>query len=320
MQTEKEEQHPELGNLQEEFDQADGETPLPEGYKEEMLKAILAKTQRTKRGKMIRLTGVLSAAAAVVLLVGVGWLLRERRDGRQTRVTEGNRIAMRARWLTRSNDETRQETWTMPDGSTVILYPSSKIQYREDFGHYNKREVRVSGEAFFEVVKNPTAPFMVYADGIRTEVLGTAFKVINDSVTDKIRVQLFTGKVRVSVPDSDYTLQPGQELTWEKGDRRVWVTNFNRKNGRSKLLDGNEGTLANWYMFNNQSLGTVFDQLAAIYGADIQYDDRSVNNMYFIGMLDRKDSLDKILNDLAVLNHLSVTRRGGKYSITGIRH
>jgi ferric-dicitrate binding protein FerR (iron transport regulator) len=318
MLTEKEEQrylqeHPELGNLAEEFEQTDGQTPLPEGIKEEMLRAVLAKTQRRK---VVRMSAALSAAAAVLLMVGVGLLLKSGRE--KSSPTIYARTVTRIEWLTRSNDGTQQETLTLPDGSTAILYPSSKIQYRKDFGPDN-RDIRVSGEAFFEVVKNPKTPFVAYADGIRTVVLGTAFKVINDSAVDRIRVQLFTGKVRVTAPGSINELQPGQEFIWERNDKRSWVSNFDRKNGRTKLLDGKTGTLANWYMFNDQNLATVFDQLSAIYGADIEYSDGSIQNMYFLGRLDRRDSLDKILLDLALLNHLTVTHRGNKYHISKIK-
>ncbi|TDW96083.1 FecR family protein [Dinghuibacter silviterrae] len=337
MQTEKEDQeylrqHPELRNLQEEFEQADGETPLPEGYSEDMLKAITARTQpgaaqpgatqpggaqtaqpAGSRVRAIRIT--LSAAAAVLLLAGVGLLLKQTRQ--KSPVTA--LAAKTVRWLQRTNGGSQPDTWTMPDGSTAILYPHATIQYREDFGRYSKREVRVTGRAFFEVVKNPDAPFVAYTDKIRTVVLGTAFKVINDSAAGDIRVELYTGKVRVCLPDSDVDLQPGQELTWARETQRVWVDNFNRKHGRTKLLEGQTGTLANWFMFNNQNLGTVFDQMAAIYGTDIQYDDHAIHNIFFIGMLDKRDSLNKILNDLATLNHLTVTHRDGKYIIAGSR-
>src|SRR5579872_6848087 len=93
MQTEKEDQrylqeHPELGNLQEEFEQADGETPLPEGYSEGMLKAITAQTlagaaqpgdaQAAPHGGRVRAIRIaLAAAAAILLLASVGLLLKQ---------------------------------------------------------------------------------------------------------------------------------------------------------------------------------------------------------------------------------------------------
>jgi ferric-dicitrate binding protein FerR (iron transport regulator) len=345
MQTEKEDQrylqeHPELGNLQEEFEQADGETPLPEGYSEDMLKAVTAQTQPggaqaaphggaqvaphrgipalSLGGRIRAIRIALSAAAAVLLLAGVGLWLRQSR-GQKAGSTLTAKTEKTIRWQSHNNDSNAQETWTMPDGTTAILYPHATIQYREDFGQYDQREVRVSGRAFFEVVKNPAAPFIAYADNIRTVVLGTAFKVINDSAADDIRVELYTGKVRVFVPGSGIDLQPGQELTWARQTKRVWVDNFNRKHGRTKLLEGHTDLLANWFMFNNQNLGTVFDQMAAIYGTDIQYDEHAIHNISFIGMLDKRDSLNKILDDLATLNHLTVTYRDGKYIIAGRR-
>ena len=132
MQTEKEDQylqqHPELGNLQEEFEQADGETPLPESYSEDMLKAIVAQTQpgaqpgdleraqpRADAGRVRAIRWSLSAAAAILILAGVGLLLKEKRTNRGRIVAKVNRPV---RWLVRTNATNRQDTWT--DRKSVV--------------------------------------------------------------------------------------------------------------------------------------------------------------------------------------------------------
>ena len=68
-------------------------------------------------------------------------------------------------------------------------------------------------------------------------------------------------------------------------------------------------------MFNNQSLADVFDQLSAIYNVDIEYTHSEIKDMYFIGKLEKKDSLNEIISDIAILNHLSVTTSNGRYII-----
>jgi hypothetical protein len=68
-------------------------------------------------------------------------------------------------------------------------------------------------------------------------------------------------------------------------------------------------------MFNNQALPDVLDQLSAIYNVEIQYSTEDLRQKYFIGKLEKKDSLSKILRDIALLNHLSVTNQNGRYII-----
>jgi hypothetical protein len=83
----------------------------------------------------------------------------------------------------------------LPDESSVILQPRSKISYSPHTYNQNKREVILSGEAFFEVQKDLDAPFFVYANDLITKVLGTSFTVKANDVETEVTVQ--TGRVEV---------------------------------------------------------------------------------------------------------------------------
>jgi hypothetical protein len=107
---------------------------------------------------------------------------------------------------------------------------------------------------------------------------------------------------------------------YKRGDRSVVVREFDHKGEayavhRAKQLPVREESLANWYMFNDQELADVFDQLSIIYNVEIQYSSSDLRNKYFIGKLDKHDSLNEILKDIALLNHLSVIEREGCYII-----
>jgi hypothetical protein len=67
-------------------------------------------------------------------------------------------------------------------------------------------------------------------------------------------------------------------------------------------------TNGNWYMFNNQSLPEVFDQLSSLYNQSIQYNRSDLNGKSFIGKIDKSDSLANILNTIGLLNDLSITQ------------
>ena len=87
------------------------------------------------------------------------------------------------------------KTIVLKDNSHVTLNSKSKISYPNLF-QYN-RNIRLEGEAFFEVAKNPDQPFFVYANGLVTKVLGTSF-IISAFETEKdVKVVVKTGKVSV---------------------------------------------------------------------------------------------------------------------------
>jgi len=316
--------NPDESNLLKEFEQADGETPLSEGYKEEMLTYITEQTGETG-GKVRRLRFVwYGVAAAVILVICKMWLL----DQPATKASGGRLASYEApkiEWIIKDNTGKKEISVFLPDSSKVRLSPGARMRYRNGFGTTADRDVQVSGKAYFDIAKNQQRPFTLYSEGLQTSVLGTSFYVNANPYSDKVSVKLFTGKVRVSLEDSiddarhrDYYLQPGEELVFIKSTRNIAI-NGPVKHTEEHIARAahtvNADTISNWYMFNNQSLADVFDQLSAIYNVDIEYSHDEIKDMYFIGKLEKKDSLSEIIRDIATLNHLSVTTSNGRYII-----
>ncbi|HWK06954.1 MAG TPA: FecR domain-containing protein [Puia sp.] len=329
--------------LLQEYEEADGQTPLPAGYREEMLQAIVSVTEGTaiadggimtgdpviEEEKSIaerpaRLRAIWKwAAAACILLAFTGWYLLH--PGQEHKKSPA--LAQAPSWIGRHNADHKKIGLQLPDQSTVQLSPGATIRYRKDYGSYEKREVKVEGEAVFEVVKNTQMPFIVYSEGISTTVLGTIFQVTDSLNGSSIRIKLLEGKVMVGLgalankdAPANYYLSPGQELLFDKGSRDVAIRDAGRHSGayasnRVKYVPAKMDSLTSWYMFNNQGLAEVFDQLSAIYNVEIQYSREDLNKKYFIGRLEKKDSLSKIIRDIALLNHLSVTLQNGRYII-----
>jgi len=103
---------------------------------------------------------VLGAALAVVLL----------------RPRQVATPASTASWVQQHNTGAQVRRFALADGSRVALYPGSSLHYRPGLAGA-RREVRLRGEAFFEVAKNPARPFLVYTEQLVTTVLGTSFRV-----------------------------------------------------------------------------------------------------------------------------------------------
>lgn len=84
----------------------------------------------------------------------------------------------------------------LEDGTTVSLAKGSRLSFPQHFAT-NKREVVISGEAFFDVSKDHDRPFYVYANELVTKVLGTSFSVSALDKEKQIMVEVKTGKVSV---------------------------------------------------------------------------------------------------------------------------
>ena len=190
----------------------------------------------------------------------------------------------------------------------------------------------LSGQALFTVTGNSRQPFRVYSEGIATTVLGTRFRVTAYTAARHITIHLFEGRVLV-VTDSlqhrknttDFYLQPGDKLVFDKLNKQAVQTGARKKNKpihTDSLAERNTHAeaISNWYMFNNQHLADVFEQLSVIYTVKIEYSAAEISQISFIGKIEKTDSLDKILNDIALLNNLQVSHTGSGYLIKKRKH
>lgn len=89
---------------------------------------------------------------------------------------------------------------TLPDGSSVWLNVGSKLDYDPALFNKQVREVYLSGEAFFEVIKNPEKPFLVNAENMLVKVLGTSFNLKSYPGEKKSEASLIHGSIEVTIP------------------------------------------------------------------------------------------------------------------------
>ena len=102
----------------------------------------------------------------------------------------------------------------LPDGSTVWLNASSNLTYGDNFGK-KFREVNLNGEAFFDVVKDPAHPFIIYTSVVDVKVLGTAFNVRSYPNDANTETSVLRGKVEVTVKNREntkYYLDPNEKV------------------------------------------------------------------------------------------------------------
>ena len=137
--------------------------------------------------------------AAAILIIGAAttayWLLQ--RNSTHVVITYKDLVEKDTEGLIeQTNNSNKPQLITLADASSVLLQPKSKLSYPKEFNG-NERKVYLSGEGFFEISKNPSKPFYVYANEVVTKVYGTSFRVIAYPTQPHVEVVVRTGKVKV---------------------------------------------------------------------------------------------------------------------------
>lgn len=186
------------------FSMLDEEAPQRSREENELLeeklwKIVQAKKKgRTKTRSLLVTSGWKWAAAVFLAAILSVWGITRFRPATLPEAI-GNFTAQEseAPRLNRITAKEAGETFVLPDGTEIKLSPHSSLEYPASF-EGNKREVLLTGKAFFKVTANPGKPFFVYSGEIVTRVLGTSFWVDGGSPGSAIEVSVVTGKVSVS--------------------------------------------------------------------------------------------------------------------------
>jgi transmembrane sensor len=189
----------------------------------------------------------------------------------------------------------------LSDGTKVWLNVESSLRYPVVFNGKD-RKVSITGEAYFEVSKDPSRKFLVEAESATTEVLGTHFNVNTYEREQDVFVTLLEGSVKVTNPGKALlVLKPGQQAD-------VNSTGKIRLNNTPDL----EAVLA-WkngmFKLNNADMKTIMGQLSRWYDIDVRFE-KEVENKRFTGIISRNTELSKVLEMLSLTKEVSFKREG----------
>jgi transmembrane sensor len=153
----------------------------------------------------------------------------------------------------------------------------------------NKREVYLTGEAFFEVTKNPKRPFYVHASELITRVLGTSFSVMAFNGDKQFRVVVNTGKVAVyrnSVPEAEASKEgvlvtPNQQAVFYRKEEKMV------KNALPKPTLLSREISQKIFNFNQTPFSKVISTLNEAYGINIDYNKNLSNCLLTASLTDQ---------------------------------
>ena len=196
----------------------------------------------------------------------------------------------------------------LQDGTEVWLNAKSKLVYPAQFVG-KERRVTVEGEAFFNVAKNPSKPFIVSTQDVDMKVLGTQFNVFCYPDAGYIQTSLLEGSVKVFFPDKEnegVILKPDQQVTVSQGEMHVSPINL-----EDHFL-WREGI----YAFENEPLIEILKKMELYYYVRIVVKDTSLFNDTYTGKFRQRDSLDDVFRVLQQIRRFKIEKDKDRNIIT----
>ena len=186
----------------------------------------------------------------------------------------------------------------LPDGTSVWLNAETVIEYPEQFTG-EKREVRLSGEAFFDVTPDAGFPFVIEThDQLNITVLGTRFNVNNYRDETNTVITLVEGSVKVCSDSDSVTLQPREQAVFHRADDSLSVLPVSDIKAYTAWKDGQ-------FYHRSTPLNVIFSGLERWYNVEIIYNEADLSAVGDVTLLfSRMDDLISVLESLKELTGL----------------
>ncbi len=195
---------------------------------------------------------------------------------------------------------------SLPDGSTVKMNASTRIEYPERFTA-DVRKVKLSGEAFFEVTRDTAHPFIIETDNASVEVLGTSFNVSAYPEAGLVEVNVKTGKVKLTQHTAGNSVPKSAILP---AGERGWLNVTDGSLGHDTIVSSNYyAWITKEIIFQRTPLAEVFSVLENTYHVKIKIENPEIERIpYTANFANLK--LDYIIEVMARTHQLKVDRKG----------
>lgn len=246
---------------------------------------------------------IINIAWILIIIIGIifsfFWLSRFELPPLPQKVSEPAPPVVAQQGIELKNTTSLDQNITLPDGSTVVLKPGSNLVYDKDFNK-SKRTLRLHGEAFFEVVKNPSKPFIVHAGEVVTEVVGTSFSIKNAEDSKNVEVDVISGKVSVYAekksrietnPTSEHPeviLTPNQRVKYLNAENRLIKSIVEKP----KFIISKEEVQK--LTFVDAPISQIFGAIEKAYGLEVIYDEVAMQDCTMTTSLDEENLHGKL--------------------------
>lgn len=226
-------------------------------------------------------------AASLLLLVSI-WIYFSR-----TQLTK-NEPYKEIVTVIKENPAGQKSNIMLPDGSLVWLNSKSSIKYPQQFNS-SHRDIELTGEAYFDVIHDPSRPFIVHSNKFDVTVLGTKFNVKSFSSDQNSRISLIEGRVKVTITDDTSKqfeptfLNPGEELSYNPLSQKINKHKFDKDD----ITAWKDGIL----ILKSNNFSELKENLETWYGVTIILKGTPPDNFVVTGYFDN-ESLSNVLKTL----------------------
>jgi len=256
---------------------------------------LLTKTGRIEN--RFNLKTFIRIAAAVLVIIGLG-----------STVLYMNKIGtFSTKIVVVTNSTERNKEVSLPDGSKIFLNRNSNLSYNKNLGG-TSRNVKLTGEAFFDIKHDPTKPFIIDAGKARIKVLGTSFSILTNNSNNAVEVFVKTGRVLLSDNSGiqNLVLEPGFIGTMDsKSSAKSVNENPNYLSWNTDILDYTGG----------KKLDIVFTDLKKVFDIDVAADKPEILNEE-ISTVFYKQPQDSIIQVICATFNFNYRKEGSFYHLS----
>jgi hypothetical protein len=190
----------------------------------------------------------------------------------------------------------------LSDGTEVWLNSESYIKYPVKFSR-DRREVILSGEAYFDVKKDTERQFVVRTSGYSVNVLGTAFNVRAYENDEAISTTLVEGAVSLNTDKtSEFKISPGEQFSLEKSSGTISVSKVD--------VHLYTSWIDNQLIIRSNTLLDIFKVLQRRYDVDVFFSDEAAKYEQYSGEVPLNDNLNVILDQISKVSEIEFQIEG----------
>ena len=239
---------------------------------------------------------VSGVAAALIVALFLGFLVRNPFNSTVTYAYNGQ----------------NESSYILPDGTSVDFTSEGTLSYSKHFAQ-SSRSVDFDGVAYFDVTRDENLPFVLHCNNMDVEVLGTSFLLNADKSVNCYTVDLYTGKVRMTAFDekghalSQIEVNPGERGVWNASESELKMMTYSE-------VKEDELQTNHVLVFDNEKLSKIVEALEYIYKVEIKLSEDCASKKLTARFSD-DESIDEVLETIAVVTEVTVTKEGEIYQI-----
>ncbi|TCC99512.1 FecR family protein [Pedobacter hiemivivus] len=191
----------------------------------------------------------------------------------------------------------------LSDGTRIWMNADSKIQFPSKFSG-KRRRIILTGEAYLEVAKDKSHPFVVKTGGQEIEVLGTHFNV-SSYPNEPVKTTLLEGSVKVLTEMAFKIIRPGQQTIVEKNAIKVHDADLD------EVIAWKDGD----FNFNSESIVSIMTTLSRWYDIEVKYQGQLKDDA-FTGKISRSKNISQVLKMLEKTKGVHFKIEGRRVTVT----